>query len=97
MSTDTAPVVRNPDTQAIESVIETLPLVVEESKKGYKTTEFWLTLVGLAIVNLNGVILTLPDKYQAIASALIAGFYAVSRGIAKNGVPVVAPSDPPAK
>lgn len=59
-------------------------VVVQDVKAGYKSTEFWLTVLGLLALNLNGVVLTLPDKYQAIASAVLAAAYAVSRGIAKK-------------
>jgi hypothetical protein len=69
--------------------------VVAETKKGYKTTEFWVAVASLVAVNLNGVVMSLPDKYQAIASAAIAGLYAVSRGFAKQGVPDVKPQVPP--
>lgn len=75
------------DTDAIEGVLVQLPEVVKESKSGYKTTEFWLALAGIAAVNLNGVVMTLPDKYQALATAIIGGLYALSRGAAKSGVP----------
>lgn len=73
----------------LEELERVVPAVVKETKAGYKTTEFWLTLAGLAAVNLNGVVLTLPDKYQAIASAVLAGLYALSRGQAKKGIPSV--------
>lgn len=85
-----------PDTHAIEGVIESAPTVFKETKAGYKTTEFWLTVLSLVAVNLNGVILTLPDRYQAIATAVIGGLYAVSRGFAKKGIPSVEPAAPEA-
>lgn len=72
---------------AVQTVIHDVPAIVKETKEGYKTTEFWLTIAGLAAVNLNGVVMTLPDRYQAIASAVLAGLYALSRGQAKKGVP----------
>jgi hypothetical protein len=90
--TEQAPTIVNNtvvDTDGIENVLEHIPAVIEESKKGYKTTEFWLTLAGLAAINLGGVVMTLPDKYQAIGTAVLAGLYAVSRGQAKAGIPSV--------
>lgn len=85
----------DPQTAAIEQgVTETrdlVPAIIKETKAGYKTTEFWLAVIGLLIVNLNGLVMTLPDKYQAIATAAIAAFYAVSRGQAKSGIPAVEP------
>lgn len=71
-------------------------VVVRESKPGWKTTEFWVAVVTLVAVNLNGVVLTLPDKYQAIATAVVAGLYALARGLAKQGIPDVEPSVPEA-
>lgn len=70
-----------------KQVTDDVVAVFKETKNGFKTTEFWLTLAGLAAVNLNGVVMTLPDRYQAIASAVLAGLYALSRGQAKKGVP----------
>lgn len=88
---ETTTTISKPDTDAISGVVEALPLVIEESKKGYKTTEFWLTILGLVVVNVNGLVMSLPDKYQAIASAILAGLYALSRGQAKKGIPAVVP------
>lgn len=104
MSTDTdPPVVVNqtvnnaPDTDAAEALIELAPQLIEETKKGYRTTEFWLTILGLVVVNVNGLVLTLPDKYQAIATGILAGLYALSRGQAKKGIPAIVPvKTPPA-
>lgn len=62
---------------------------IAETKPGWQTTEFWVAVLTLIAVNLNGVVLTLPDKYQVIATAIVAGLYAVARGLAKQGVPVV--------
>lgn len=73
----------------LQEIIAEAPIVVKETKAGWKTTEFWATLAGLAAVNLNGVILTLPDKYQAIATGVLIGLYALSRGQAKKGIPAV--------
>lgn len=70
----------------LEGVLEAIPVLYEETRKGWKTTEFWLTVASLVAVNASGVVMTLPDKYQAIASAIIGGLYVVSRGVAKKGV-----------
>lgn len=100
MSTDTAPVVVNntvnaePDDGALGALVELAPSLIEETKKGYKTTEFWLTVLGLVVVNVNGLVLTLPDKYQAIATAVLGGLYALSRGQAKKGIPAIVPAKP---
>ncbi len=57
-----------------------------ETKPGYKTTEFWSAVIlalGTIIASASSV---LPAKYAALASAIVAGLYAVGRGIAKANV-----------
>jgi hypothetical protein len=86
VAADAKAVAQDPE---VHTLVADVPTVIKETKAGWKTTEFWLTIAGLAAVNLNGVILTLPDRYQAIASAVLAGLYALSRGQAKKGIPAV--------
>jgi hypothetical protein len=52
-------------------------------KAGYRTTEFWITLLSVlgAIVMASRELLSAPDA--AIAASIAAGLYAVSRGLAK--------------
>lgn len=79
--------VNKADTDAINDVIGSLPAVVEESKKGYKTTEFWLA-VGISVLTvLDGI--PLPEKYEGVVVAALGAIYAISRGVAKKGVPHV--------
>jgi hypothetical protein len=53
-------------------------------KPGYRTSEFFVTLaVGLAVL-IASIADYLPPRYAAIASAVVAGLYAVSRGLAKQ-------------
>lgn len=77
------------DTNAVTAVIADVPEVVKESKAGYKTTEFWVTVVTAILVVLNGI--PLPEKYEGAVVAALGAVYALSRGIAKKGVPVVEP------
>jgi len=67
----------------------------KESKPGYRTTEFWITLiVGFyTFLNTTGAIDELPKTWSTIALAILAGAYAVGRGVAKQGIPF----DPPTK
>lgn len=83
-----------PTQEQAEDLVHALAPVVKESKAGYKTTEFWLAVAGLVAVNANGLIMTLPDRYQAIATAVIGGLYVISRGVAKSGVPDIAATPP---
>lgn len=59
-----------------------------ETKPGYKTTEFWVTIFsGIYMVgNATDVLNSIPATWSAVALAVIGGAYTVSRGIAKQGV-----------
>lgn len=72
---------------SVTNVINAVPEVVKETKEGYKTTEFWLTVVTSVLVVLNGI--PLPEKYEGIVVAALAALYTLSRGTAKQGIPVV--------
>ncbi len=65
-----------------------------ETKPGYLTTEFWVSIFTgfYMVLNTTGVLSQIPDKFAGIATAIIAAAYAVSRGQAKQGVK----PDPPA-
>ena len=77
---------------SVHALLESVPEVVKETKAGWKTTEFWATVAALVGVNANGLILTLPDKYQGVISGALVVAYAFSRGVAKKGIPDVQPS-----
>lgn len=52
---------------------------------GHRTTEFWvsaLTALGNVVGALAGVI---PADFAVTASAIVAGLYAIARGLAKQG------------
>lgn len=59
-----------------------------ETKPGYLTTEFWVSIItGLYMfLNTTGVLDQIPDKYAGLLLAIIGAAYTVSRGQAKNGV-----------
>lgn len=63
-----------------------VPQVIEETKAGYKTTEFWLVLAYEA-VTLSGAVHIPGTLGKAIATAAGIVAYVLSRGIAKAGVP----------
>jgi len=55
-----------------------------EIKSGYKTTEFWVTvLAGLGAL-LAGLAENVDSRWAIVAAALSAAAYAVSRGLAKR-------------
>lgn len=92
--------------QADEITFETgelapaIGVIVEESKKGYRTTEFWIALGVSLLTVLDGV--PLPEKFEGAVVTLIGAAYIISRGLAKKGVgnvtplPVIEDNTPPA-
>lgn len=82
-------VVQNFENTALEGAIEMLPQIVEESKAGWKSTEFWVTVVIALLTVLDGV--PLPEKYEAVVVGVLGAAYAISRGLAKKGVPNITP------
>lgn len=51
--------------------------------RGYRTTEFWVTVLTQLALLISAVADALPPRYAAIASAAVGGLYAISRGLAK--------------
>lgn len=54
-------------------------------RSGWKTTEFYVTVltdVGLIAASVGGV---LPPKWAAVAAGVAQAAYAISRGLTKNG------------
>lgn len=60
-----------------------------ETKPGYKTTEFYLTLVANigAILDLTNAWQFVPHRWAVIGLAIVNGLYSVGRGQAKQGIP----------
>ena len=54
-------------------------------KAGWKTTEFWVAVSGMIAGVIAAVQGYLPAEAAAWAGAIIAGLYAFSRGLAKQG------------
>ncbi len=65
---------------AVDEVFATM----RESKAGYKTTEFWITLLGVLGTQIGT--LDIPAEYGAVLAAA----YVLSRGVAKAGQPSIA-------
>ncbi len=51
-------------------------------KQGFKTTEFWLTIIVSLWSQFSG---SVPDKYAAAIPVIAIGFYGIARGLAKLG------------
>lgn len=64
---------------------DNVAFIVKESKAGYKTTEFWVTVITALAVVFNGV--PAPESKEGYIAAALAAIYAISRGLAKNKVP----------
>lgn len=61
-----------------------------ETKPGYLTTEFWVTILTLVLNNISA--LPVPDKYQGLINVLLPVAYVIARGLAKQGVPNTVPA-----
>ncbi len=62
-----------------------MPRAKHAHKPGYKTTEFWvtvLTVVGSIATASVGIV---PNEYAALVTAFAQAAYVISRGIAKSG------------
>jgi hypothetical protein len=69
--------------------MEPTTVVVRETKRGVKTSEFWVHLVLQVIFLLPTLDIWkfIPDRYAFIANAVLGSAYMLSRGQAKSGVP----------
>ncbi len=54
-------------------------------KPGYKTTEFWLTILGVAGSTVTGLAGVIPLTIAAPLAAALTGLYTLGRSIAKSG------------
>lgn len=91
----TAPLLQTPEAQAIvaEAVAQAAanatplaPLVLDSPvKAGWRTTEFWVTVVANLGLVLSAASGALPPPYAALASAASVFAYNVSRGLTKGG------------
>lgn len=79
----------NPPTQ-----VELTATTISETKPGYKTTEFWLTLILIVggVLDETNAWHFMPHNWAAIGMAVVAGAYSLSRGKAKQGIPYEAPT-----
>jgi hypothetical protein len=75
---------------AVQLEGEAAPLI-QETRRGYKTTEFYVLLAA----GIQDVIGAVPPKDKLLIT-ILGGVYALARGIAKNGIPNVV-TGPPAE
>ncbi len=65
-----------------------------ETKPGYLTSEFWVSIItGIYLaLNATGIMEQIPNRWGAIGLAFVTALYSVSRGQAKQGVAYHPPS-----
>ena len=73
------------ETKKVEVGDKAITTTVSEIKPGIKTSEFWLSLAAIAAMILASLADKMPPQWAAIATAVVAGLYAYSRGMAKKG------------
>lgn len=57
-----------------------------KNKPGYKTTEFWMTVLTVLGTWAGAIQDTVPPKFAAITSAVTISAYAIARGIKKSQI-----------
>jgi hypothetical protein len=58
-----------------------------QPRRGYLTTEFWITALTIVGLVISSVAATLSPRYAAIGAAITAAAYAIARGLAKLNPP----------
>lgn len=58
-------------------------------KTGYRTTEFWITLLAIVGLVVSSAATALSPRFAAIGASVAAAAYAISRGLAKLNTPTV--------
>jgi hypothetical protein len=78
------------ETKTPGPTVGVMPVVVtpEVVRRGWRTSEFWLTIAVVGLNHLLGALVKQPGAVgmiaQAMADALATGAYAVSRGMVKR-------------
>lgn len=72
----------------VSALVGTGSALVKETKSGYKTTEFWLTIAGAVLAEV-GALPGIGGSAKTFVAAGLAAVYSLSRGIAKNGIPFI--------
>lgn len=65
--------------------------VNSDAKPGYKTTEFWLTVLALVVSSLQEAVglFHITDSRVLLFQTFVVGAYTLSRGFAKSGTPAL--------
>jgi hypothetical protein len=70
--------------------------VAVETRPGWKTTEFWVMVLALVVSAVQEAVglFNITDNRVLFFQSIVVGAYSLSRGLAKAGVPNVAPAAP---
>lgn len=70
--------------------------VAVETRPGWKTTEFWVLVLGLVVTTVQEAVglFQISDSRVLLVQGFIVSAYAIARGLAKAGVPNVVPATP---
>ena len=73
-----------------------MPGVAVETRPGWKTSEFWVLVIGLVVTTFQEAvgIFNIHDATVLKVQAFIVAAYTIARGLAKVGVANVAPAVP---
>jgi hypothetical protein len=63
-------------------------------RPGYRTTEFYVSILTALAVLVASIADYLPPRYAAISAAIVTAAYAIARGLAKQPPVVVPPVTP---
>lgn len=78
------------DQPIVNELVRDVPLDIQETRRGWKTSEFWGVIVA-AFATVGPI--DVADKNKVIIAGL-AVLYAIARGLAKAGVPNASPVEP---
>jgi hypothetical protein len=56
-------------------------------KAGWKTSEFWVTVLGVAVSFLGQMQGTIPEPWGTVCATALGAAYTIARALAKMGAP----------
>lgn len=60
---------------------------MNETRPGYKTTEFWITVIVLVADLALALVTILPPTWASTIATVTTTMYVMSRALAKHGIP----------
>jgi hypothetical protein len=70
---------------------QTTGVLTTEAKPGYRTTEFWITVLALVVSTFQEAVglFHITDSRVLLFQTFVVGAYTLSRGFAKSGAPAL--------